>query len=263
MKPQKLSVSGLLSDEIPFVSTRPFRNPHHTASPVSIIGGGANPRPGEISLAHNGILFFDELPEFHRDVLESLRQPMESGEAIISRAKSSLRFPAKFQFISAMNPCPCGYYGDPEVECRCSAGDVVRYQKKISGPLLDRIDIQINVPRIKYDELKNNTGEGLQKYRDIISSAHEFRNERFKKFGIVADGNAELSSKECDETIFLSKEAEEFIKKIFNSARISGRGYYRLLKISQTIADIDLSEIVGSEHVAEAFQYRLRSGLSR
>ena len=255
------SASGLLSATTPFITSRPFRNPHHTSSSISIIGGGTNPRPGEISLAHNGILFFDELPEFHRDVLESLRQPMESGEVIVARAKANVRFPARFQFISAMNPCPCGYYGDPEVECRCGAYDVMRYQKKISGPLLDRIDIQINVPRIKYDELKNDSIEDIMKYRNLVSSADTFRIERFKNFGITADGNAALSSKQCDETIFLTKEAEEYIKKIFDSARISGRGYYRLLKVSRTIADLDLSELVESKHVGEAFQYRLKSGM--
>lgn len=256
------SASGLLSDEMPFVSARPFRSPHHTASSVSIIGGGANPRPGEISLAHNGVLFFDELPEFHRDVLESLRQPMESGEVAVARARASLLLPAKFQFISAMNPCPCGYYGDPEIECRCGVHDVIRYQRKVSGPLLDRMDIQINVPRIKYDELKNSSGENIAKYRGAVSSAGMFRGERFKKFGIISKNNAELSSKQCDETIFLSKDAEEFVKKIFDSARISGRGYYRLLKVSRTIADLELSETVESRHVAEAFQYRLKSGVS-
>jgi len=256
------SASGLLSDEMPFVSARPFRSPHHTASSVSIIGGGANPRPGEISLAHNGVLFFDELPEFHRDVLESLRQPMESGEVAVARARASLLLPAKFQFISAMNPCPCGYYGDPEIECRCGVHDVIRYQRKVSGPLLDRMDIQISVPRIKYDELKSGSGENIAKYRGAVSSAGMFREERFKKFGIISKNNAELSSKQCDETIFLSKDAEEFVKKIFDSARISGRGYYRLLKVSRTIADLELSETVESRHVAEAFQYRLKSGVS-
>jgi len=257
------SASGLLSHENPFISIRPFRSPHHTASPVSIIGGGANPRPGEISLAHNGVLFFDELPEFHRDALESLRQPMESGEVVVARAKTRLRFPARFQFISAMNPCPCGHYGDPEIECRCSPADIVRYQKKVSGPLLDRIDIQINVPQIKYDDLKNDGTDNLEHYREIISSANSFRETRLKEFDIKVDGNAHLSAKQCDKTIRLSKEAEEFIKKVFDSARISGRGYYRLLKISRTIADIALSDIVQEEHVTEAFQHRLRSGLSR
>jgi magnesium chelatase family protein len=257
------SASGLLTESAPFVRTRPFRSPHHTASSASVIGGGINPRPGEISLAHNGVLFFDELPEFKRDVLESLRQPMESGEVAVSRAKANLIFPAKFQFVSAMNPCPCGYYGDPEVECRCGVHDIMRYQRKVSGPLLDRIDIQISVPRIKYDELKSDGSGNIAKYRELISSAGEFRKERFKKFGIAAAGNASLSSKQCDETVFLSKEAEEFVKKIFDSARLSGRGYYRLLKVSRTIADMDLSEVVESRHVAEAFQYRLKSGISR
>ena len=257
------SAAGMLNDAQSLFASRPFRNPHHTSSSASIIGGGVNPRPGEISLAHNGILFFDELPEFHRDVLESLRQPIESGEVIVSRAKTNIRFPARFQFISAMNPCPCGYHGDPEIECRCSAYDIIRYQKKISGPLLDRIDIQINVPRIKYDELKSNSHSDIIKYRELIMSADDFRKERFKKLGLTASSNAELSSKECDSAILLSKPAEELLKKIFDSAHVSGRGYYRLLKVSRTIADIDLSDIVESQHIAEAFQYRLRSDAFR
>ncbi|MFA5052892.1 MAG: YifB family Mg chelatase-like AAA ATPase [Parcubacteria group bacterium] len=257
------SAAGLLSAETPFIISRPFRNPHHSSSASSIIGGGSNPRPGEISLAHNGVLFFDELPEFHRDVLEALRQPMESGEVSVSRAKASAYFPARFQFISAMNPCPCGYYGDEDVECRCGVYDIIRYQKKVSGPLLDRIDIQINVPRIKYEELKGKSISSAKDYREKVSASGNFREERLKKFGVKADGNAFLSSKQCDETITLSKEAEEFIKKMFESARLSSRGYYRLLKVSRTIADLDLSEIVRPEHVAEAFQYRLRSGLPR
>ncbi len=252
------SAAGLLTDNRPLTASRPFRSPHHTSSSASIIGGGTNPRPGEISLAHNGILFFDELPEFHRDILESLRQPLESGEVVVSRAKANLRFPARFQFIAAMNPCPCGYHGDPEVECRCSAYDVIRYQKKISGPLLDRIDIQISVPRIKYDELKSDNKNDMIKYRELITSADAFRKERYKKLGITINSNSELSAKECDRTICLSKESEELLKKIFDAAKISGRGYYRILKVSQTIADIDLSEIVEAKHIAEAFQYRLR-----
>jgi magnesium chelatase family protein len=188
---------------------------------------------------------------------------MESGEVIISRAKNNIRFPARFQFVSAMNPCPCGHYGDPEIECRCSPADIVRYQKKISGPLLDRIDIQVNVPRIKYDDLKNDSVDDLSHYQKMISAANCFRDERLKKFDITVDGNAHLSAKQCDKTIQLSKEAEEFIKKIFDSAHISGRGYYRLLKISRTIADLALSDIVQVEHITEAFQYRLRSGFSR
>jgi magnesium chelatase family protein len=253
------SAAGMLSQEMPYITNRPFRSPHHTSSSISIIGGGTNPRPGEISLAHNGVLFFDELPEFRRDVLESLRQPIESGEVAISRAKTNAIFPARFQFVSAMNPCPCGYYGDPDIECRCGAYDILRYRKKISGPLLDRIDIQINVPRIKYDELKKKSGENKKKYTDIVASSIEFRKERFKKFGIKCSANATLTSKQCDETIFLSKEAEEFVKKMFDSSHLSSRGYYRLLKTSRTIADIAASDTVSLDHVAEAFQYRLKN----
>jgi magnesium chelatase family protein len=253
------SAAGMLSESTPFIANRPFRDPHHTSSPVSVIGGGTVPRPGEISLAHNGVLFFDELPEFRRDVLEALRQPIESGEVTVSRAKGNVRFPAKFQFVAAMNPCPCGYYGDPEVECRCGAYDIIRYQKKISGPLLDRMDMQINVPRIKYDELRSRPDSNADKYTERVLTSMEFGRERFKKFGIDARRNGDLTAKQCDETITLSEEAEDFLKKIFERSHLSSRSYYRLLKVSRTIADMDTSDIVGSDHVAEAFQYRLRT----
>ncbi len=253
---QVWSSIGLLKGD--YARTRPFRSPHQTASPVAVVGGGPNPRPGEISLAHRGVLFLDELPEFRRDLLEALRQPMESGEIIVSRAKNNLVFPARFTLVAAMNPCPCGYWGDEEKECRCSAYEVFRYQKKISGPLLDRIDIQINVPRLKFETL---TQEGSKSPRDlkaVVRKAREIQTQRFEKAGIARLTNAELSSKECEDLIILTKEANELLKEIFNRSLLSTRGYYRLLKTGRTIADLAGSDLVEAPHVAEAFQLRIR-----
>jgi len=246
---------GLLKES--YAETRPFRAPHQTASPVAVIGGGSNPRPGEISLSHRGVLFLDELPEFRRDLLESLRQPLESGEIIVSRVRGNITFPARFILVTAMNPCPCGYWGDGEKECTCSAHEVFRYQKKISGPLLDRIDIQINVPRIKLEELKKKPTQ-KEKFRRFVTSARTKQRERFKTAGSDNLTNAEMSSKECEELIDMSDEADEFVKTIFDKYPISTRGYYRLLKTAQTIADLEGSDRVEQPHIAEAFQLRVR-----
>ena len=246
---------GLLKDG--YAKVRPFRAPHQTASPVAIVGGGTNPRPGEISLAHRGVLFMDELPEFRRDLLEALRQPLESGEIVVSRARGNLVFPARFILVTAMNPCPCGYWGDEEKECTCTANEVFRYQKKISGPLLDRIDIQINVPRIKLEELKRKPTDKKDFQKQVIE-ARKIQDERFKKAGVKRFVNAELSSKECEELIDITEEADEFIKTIFDKYPVSTRGYYRLLKTARTIADLEGLKKVEKPHVAEAFQLRIR-----
>ncbi len=252
------SAAGLLG-QLPFVNYRPFRSPHQTASPAAVVGGGQTPRPGEISLAHRGVLFLDELPEFRRDILEALRQPIESGKAIISRIKANLTFPAKFTLVAAMNPCPCGYYGDQEKACTCAAYEVIRYQKRLSGPLLDRIDIQINVPRVKLEELREmnpdrKKSDGL---RTQVASARVIQRERLKKLkGKLT--NAELSSKESDELIILEPTAEKFLKEIFAKSLVSARGYYRTLKVARTIADLESAELVSANHLAEAFSYRLR-----
>ncbi|MDP2650638.1 MAG: YifB family Mg chelatase-like AAA ATPase [bacterium] len=249
------SAVGLLKGS--YARSRPFRSPHQTASPVAVIGGGSNPRPGEISLAHRGVLFLDELPEFRRDLLEALRQPLESGEIVVARAKSNLVFPARFTLIAAMNPCPCGFWGDAEKECRCTANEVFRYQKKISGPLLDRIDIQINVPRLKFESLEKapSSSTGL---KDVVRRAREIQTDRFQKAGLKRLTNSELSSKECEELIILTEEANELLKQIFNRSLLSVRGYYRILKTSRTIADLESSALVEAPHVAEAFQLRIR-----
>lgn len=259
---QIYSAAGLLENK-PYINCRPFRSSHQTASVAAIIGGGSNPKPGEISLAHRGILFLDELPEFHRDLLEALRQPLESGCVYITRVKNNLVLPAKFTLVAAMNPCPCGYYNDSEKECRCSAFEVLRYQKKISGPLLDRIDIQIDVPRIKFEKLREKevNQKESEEIRKKVLKAREIQKERLsRKSGkqIKIFTNSEMTSKECDELIKLDKKAEEFLKGIFDKSFISTRGYYRILKTAQTIADLEESPIVNQNHIAEAFNYRVR-----
>ncbi|MBI5306039.1 YifB family Mg chelatase-like AAA ATPase [Candidatus Wolfebacteria bacterium] len=243
-----------------FVNFRPFRAPHHSASMVSVIGGGANPKPGEISLAHKGVLFLDEIPEFRRDLLESLRQPLENGDICVSRAKGVLNFPAKFSLVAAMNPCPCGYFGDNEKDCRCTANEVFRYQKKISGPLLDRIDIQIKVPRVKTEELRQSRRDGASsdKIKKSIAKAREIQKERFMKVGSQISLNSEMSSKMVDEILNFSQEAENFLKNLLEKSFISARGYYRMLKIARTIADLEQSEEIKNAHLSEAFQYRVR-----
>ncbi len=239
------------------ITSRPFRSPHQTASLVAVIGGGSNPRPGEISLAHLGVLFLDEVPEFQKNILESLRQPLESGVVHVARAKGTLKFPAKFSLIAAMNPCPCGFYNDDEKECRCTAYEVIRYQKKISGPLLDRIDIQIKVPRVKIADLreKKNLKPESGGVKENIQKARDVQEERLKQFKIRT--NAEMSARQVDDFVNLESVATDFLKTLDRS-RLSPRGYYRLLKVARTIADLEKKEKVTTEHLAEAFSYRLR-----
>lgn len=245
-----LSQKGLMKE-------RPFRSPHQTASVVAIIGGGTQPKPGEISLAHRGVLFLDELPEFQKNILEALRQPLEAGAVHVARAKNSIMFPAKFTLVSAMNPCPCGFFGDPEKECKCSAYDIIKYQKKISGPLLDRIDLQIKVPRVKIAELreKKYREPASKKIKETVEAARKIQDRRFKKLKIKT--NAEMSSKQTEEFAALDSSAEKFLATL-DKTRLSPRGYYRLLKTGRTIADLEAKESVSAEHLAEAYSYRLR-----
>ncbi len=249
-----LSPGGLMKQ-------RPFRSPHQTASVVAVIGGGSDPKPGEISLAHRGILFLDEVPEFQKNILEALRQPMESGTVHVARAKGTLVFPAKFTLVAAMNPCPCGFYGDPEKECRCTAYEVIRYQKKISGPLLDRIDLQIKVPRVKIAELrdKKNFEPTSPAIKKQIERVRKIQAERFAKLSASRriQTNSEMSSRQAEEMISFAPGAEKFLETLDRS-RLSPRGYYRLLKTARTIADLENQERVSMEHLAEAFSYRLR-----
>lgn len=248
------SAAGLLKGR-PYIN-RPFRSPHHSASPASIIGGGTNPRPGEISLAHRGVLFMDEFPEFRRDVLETLRQPLENRTITISRVRNNLDLPANFIFIAAMNPCPCGYQNDNKKECRCTANEINRYQKKISGPLFDRIDIQINVPRVEIEELRNKNNNPIKATTDNskekIKQARELQTKRQNKL------NSELSSKECEQIIILDDQAEQVIKKMFAKQFTTARGYYRILKIARTIADLNNSQTITAPYIQEAFSYRLK-----
>lgn len=242
---------------------RPFRNPHHNASLVALVGGGANPKPGEITLAHRGILFLDELPEFHRDALEAFRQPLESRTITVARAKDSLVFPANFMLVAAMNPCPCGYNNDEEKECVCTANDVLRYQKKISGPLLDRIDVQITVPRVELLELRNSELPQANPQREIQNNDQSYKKQiaKSRELQKIRQGklNSGLSSKECGRIIKLNTGAEELLEKIFKKSLVTARGYYKIMKLAQTIADLAEAAEVQANHLQEAFSYRMRS----
>jgi len=250
------SVIGLISSGSAIVAIRPFRSPHHTISDVALIGGGSFPKPGEVSLAHNGVLFLDELPEFHRNVLEVLRQPLEDGVVTIARASTSLIYPAKFMLAAAMNPCPCGFYGDPQRECTCTPFQVQKYRAKISGPLLDRIDMHIEVPPVKYQQLAGDMGgESSLTIRTRVQKARDIQKERFKKFRAVYC-NAHMEAKHIRKYCILEGEAEKLLKDAIERLGLSGRAYDRILKVSRTIADLEAEEKIGSHHVAEAIQYR-------
>lgn len=252
------SAAGMTA-HAPFIEWRPFRAPHHSASLASILGGGTNPRPGEISLAHRGVLFLDELPEFHRDILEGLRQPLEDGKVHVARAKKTLTFPARFILASAMNPCPCGHYESGERECTCTAHEVLRYQKKISGPLLDRFDIQIEVKKIPVDELRaTHEDEHDEIIRNDVTAARERQRVRFAGLSPRIHTNAEMTSRQTERFVHANEEADRFLKTILETRKLSTRGYYRILKVARTIADMANSIDVTKSHLAEAFQYRLR-----
>jgi magnesium chelatase family protein len=251
------SVSGLLSSEEPLMRLRPFRPVHHTASPVGIIGGGANPKPGEITLAHRGVLFLDEMVEFPRNVLEVLRQPLEDGEVSISRAKQSIKYPAKFILLGAMNPCPCGFLGDKEKQCTCSEFQIQRYLSKLSGPLLDRIDLQIEVPRLSSDELLHYKGadETSAQIRERVIRARKIQLERYKDEGILT--NSELTPQLVKKYCQIDKSAEAMFRVAIVKYQLSGRRYDRTLKLARTIADLDGSEIITQLHLMQALQYRM------
>jgi magnesium chelatase family protein len=251
------SVAGKLPENSSLVSKRPFRSPHHTISDVALVGGGGTPQPGEISLAHNGVLFLDELPEFKRTVLEVMRQPMEERRVTISRAKVAIDFPANFMLIASMNPCPCGYYNHPEKECTCPPGTVQKYLNKISGPLLDRIDLHVEVTPVAFSELsnKNSKGESSEQIRERVIAAREIQLERYKdQEGLYA--NAQISSKQLREICVLDKASEALLKKAMERLNLSARAYDRILKVARTIADLGASEHIKAEHLAEAIQYR-------
>ena len=251
------SISGLINPQKPLITNRPFRSVHHTASAIGIIGGGSNPKPGEITLAHRGVLFLDEFTEFPRNVLEVLRQPLEDGRIVIARAKTRLEFPSDFILLAAMNPCPCGYLGDSEKQCNCTDFQIRQYRAKLSGPLLDRIDILIDVPRLKLDELTSqvqNNAETSEQIRSRVVKARNIQLERYKGLGIYT--NSELTPKLIKKFCLLDETSSMLIKEAVKKFNLSARAYDRLLKLSRTIADLDGSENIQANHAAQAIQYR-------
>jgi magnesium chelatase family protein len=250
------SVAGKLPENSTLISKRPYRSPHHTISDVALVGGGGNPQPGEISLAHNGVLFLDELPEFKRTVLEVMRQPMEERKVTISRAKVSLDFPASFMLIASMNPCPCGFFNHPEKECTCPPGGVQKYLNKISGPLLDRIDLHVEVTPVAFTELSSSQQfEKSERIRERVIKAREIQAERYKTIeGVYA--NAQMNSKMLKEICQINAASQNLLKVAMEKLNLSARAYDRILKVSRTIADLAGAEEIRSEHLAEAIQYR-------
>ncbi|HOR42247.1 MAG TPA: YifB family Mg chelatase-like AAA ATPase [Atribacterota bacterium] len=250
------SISNLANKRDPIITKRPFRAPHHTISDIGLIGGGAIPKPGEISLAHHGVLFLDELPEFSRSALESLRQPLESGMVSISRALRSVTYLSNFMLIAAANPCPCGYYGDPEKQCTCTSYQIQKYRSKISGPLLDRIDIQIEVPRLNYKELVNRKSDGeiSKDIRTRIEKAREIQLQRF--IGRSIYNNAQMSRKDIEKYGLLSNDAWNLLTQAMEKLKLSARAYDKILKLARTISDLELKEEIQTAHIAEAIQYR-------
>jgi magnesium chelatase family protein len=249
------SVVGLLNHGQSLIATRPFRAPHHTLSDVAMVGGGQIPKPGEVSLAHNGVLFLDELPEFKRNVLEVLRQPLEDGSVTISRAMTSITYPASIMLVCAMNPCPCGYLGDVRHQCTCSPSQVHRYRQRVSGPLLDRIDIHVEVPAVPYKDLSDEyCGEPSESIRTRIQNSRKFQLSRFKKCSIFS--NAKMRSQHIRKYCLLKPDARSILEMAMNKLGLSARAYSRILKVSRTIADLEGAGQIGAEHISEAIQYR-------
>jgi magnesium chelatase family protein len=250
------SIAGFLDGEKSFVSTRPFRSPHHTISDIGLLGGGAFPTPGEVSLAHNGVLFLDELPEFKRSALEVMRQPLEDGKVTISRAAGSLTFPSEFMLVAAMNPCPCGYFGDLKRECRCSPVQVQRYRQRISGPLIDRIDLHIEVPAVEYRDVSSERAEeNSTAIRERIARARQKQQERFTR-DAKTNCNARMTTRHLKTHCQLRADSQELIRVAMTELNLSARAYDRILKVSRTIADLDDRIDIAPEHVSEAIQYR-------
>ncbi len=250
------SVAGRLKKEDALISVRPFRSPHHTISDVALVGGGSYPQPGEISLAHHGVLFLDELPEFKRTVLEVMRQPLEERSITISRSKFSVEYPASFMLVASMNPCPCGYYNHPEKECVCAPGVVQKYLNKVSGPLLDRIDIHIEVTPVSYDELSDKRmGEPSHAIRDRVIKARQIQEERYEKRTNIFC-NAQMDSKLLKELCAIDEAGNKLLRSAMDRLKLSARAYDRILKVARTIADLAESEEIKTEHLAEAIQYR-------
>ena len=249
------SISGLLSKDTSIILIRPFRSPHHTITVNSLIGGGRIPKPGEISLAHYGVLFLDELTEFNKNTLEVLRGPLEDREVTVSRVNASFTYPCNFMFVASMNPCPCGFYGSKDKKCTCTPEVISRYIGKISGPLLDRIDIQIEVTPVKYQKLESNTKvETSEEIKKRVNKARKIQLERYKEHGIIS--NSELTPKLTDIYCKLNSDSKKIIQNAFEKLGLSARGYGRILKVARTIADLDNKENIEINHIAEAIQYR-------
>ena len=249
------SIAGILSGDKPLVTTRPFRAPHHTVSGVALAGGGRVPKPGEMSLAHYGVLFLDELPEFNRNTLEVMRAPLEDRQVTVSRAACTLTYPCNFMFVASMNPCPCGYYGSQDKKCICSPAQISKYMGKISGPLLDRIDIQVEVSPVKYEKLDSDVeSESSAQIRERVNKARNIQKERYKKYKIFS--NSELTPAMITKFCKLDEKGRKILEMAFEKLGLSARAYGRILKVARTIADLDMSEDIKANHISEAIQYR-------
>lgn len=250
------SICGLLSKKKPLIMTRQFRAPHHTISNIGLIGGGTHPKPGEISLAHRGVLFLDEFPQFQRSSIEALRAPLEDGTVVVSRAAMSVEFPARFLLITSSNPCPCGFYGDSEKKCICSLNQIMNYKKRISGPIMDRIDIHVEVPKVKYEKLTNQTASSEQSetIRKRVQKARDIQTKRFKNSHIFS--NSEMKTAEVKKFCQLDRDGESLIKQAVVKMSLSARSYFKVLKVARTIADLDVSENIQVKHLAESLQMR-------
>lgn len=249
------SVAGMLTKNTPLITTRPYRSPHHTISSASLVGGGRIPKPGEISLAHNGVLFLDELPEFNKNTLEVLRGPLEDGIVTISRINATLSYPCNFMLVASMNPCPCGFYGSKEKECTCSTQAIQKYMGKISGPLLDRIDIQVEVTPVRYEKLQND--EKVENSEEIKMRVNKARSVQRKRYdGLEIYSNSQLTPKLIEKYCRLDEKGKKVLQKAFDSLGLSARAHGRILKVARTIADLEEKENIEVSHIAEAIQYR-------